>query len=277
MASVPALPSDRNRLETIEFHGDQLQAIRTPEGKVLVSVRRICESLGIAAQSQLTKLRGASWACVTIIVTHDDSGRSQELSLIELNSLPMWLATINPGKVAPEIREKLRQYQAECRDALARHFGLMPAIQPAGVNYRSMHEDFQACLAIVGLCGLEGNQALLAADKGYRKGRGVSVLDQFAIALPSPENEQLCTPTTLGEMLGGLKPQVVNARLVAAGLQTKPRKDWELTPAGKQYGVYVDLNKHHSDGTPIQPIRWKATVLDLIRTPLAISDQSPAA
>jgi len=277
MSSVPALPSDRNRLETIEFHGDQLQAIRTPEGQVLVSVRRICESLGVDYGSQFRKLQSASWARVVIMTTPDERGHVQEQSLLDLNTVPMWLATINTNKVAIEIREKLRQYQVECRDALARHFGLLPPVQPAGVNYAAMQSDFAACLAIVGMCGLEGNQALLAADKGYRKGRGVSVLDQFAIALPSPENEKLCTPTELGEMLGGIGPRDVNLRLASAGLQVKPRKHWEMTPAGKVFGVYVDLNKRHSDGTPIQPIRWKAAVLDLIREATTdASEPSPA-
>jgi len=277
MSSVPVLPSDRNRLETIEFHGDQLQAIRTPEGQVLVSVRRICESLGIDLTTQLKKLRASSWARMGIMPTPDERGHVQEQFLLDLNSVPMWLATINVGKVGPEIRPKLELFQVECRDALARHFGLLPPVQPAGVNYAAMQTDFAACLAIVGMCGLEGNQALLAADKGYRKGRGVSVLDQLAIALPSPENEKLCTPTELGAMLGGIGPRDVNLRLASAGLQVKPRKHWEMTPASKVFGVYVDLNKRHSDGTPIQPIRWKAAVLDLIRAePAAGPEPSPA-
>jgi P22_AR N-terminal domain len=84
---------------SVPFHGDSLDAVQTDDGKILVSIRRICDSLGIATQRQLEKLKRSRWACVTIMVTHDETGRRQELTMIDHESLPMWLATISPLNV----------------------------------------------------------------------------------------------------------------------------------------------------------------------------------
>lgn len=41
---------------------------------------------------------------------------------IRLRDVYGWLATINPGKVAPEAREAVTRYRRECYDVLYEHF-----------------------------------------------------------------------------------------------------------------------------------------------------------
>jgi hypothetical protein len=41
----------------------------------------------------------------------DASGREQRMFSVHLDSVPMWLATIETGRVRPEVREKLTRYQ----------------------------------------------------------------------------------------------------------------------------------------------------------------------
>jgi len=36
---------------------------------------------------------------------------------------------------------------------------------------------------------------------------------------------------------------------------------WHLTDSGKAFGVYLDTGKNHSNGTPVQQIKWKHSVL----------------
>ncbi|MFI5301351.1 MAG: phage antirepressor N-terminal domain-containing protein [Polyangiales bacterium] len=96
-----------------------------------VAIRRVCEALGVATQRQLTKLHGKAWACVTIMVTHDSSGRKQEVACIDLDSLPMWLATIDPSRVAPAValppaatrRRRQPQRSAPCLNQRDRRLG----------------------------------------------------------------------------------------------------------------------------------------------------------
>jgi hypothetical protein len=52
----------------------------------------------------------------------DASGREQRMFCVHLDTVPMWLVTIEAGRVRPEGREKLVRYQKEAARALAEHF-----------------------------------------------------------------------------------------------------------------------------------------------------------
>jgi hypothetical protein len=109
-------------LVSIPFHGDTLEAVRDVEGVVWINVKRICENLGIAAQGQATKLHDKKWACLNHIVATAADGKNYSMLMVDLESLPMWLATISPSKAKPAARQKLEQYQAEAKRVLVNHF-----------------------------------------------------------------------------------------------------------------------------------------------------------
>ena len=69
-------------------------------------------------QAQLLKLRRRFDSTVTEIVTVADDGKQRRMLCLPLKQLPAWLHTINPGKVAPAIRDTIRRYQAECEEVL---------------------------------------------------------------------------------------------------------------------------------------------------------------
>jgi hypothetical protein len=63
---------------------------------VWVVVKRVCEALEIDHSAQLERLKRKPWASVAMMATQvlgDDQRR--EIACIELDSLPMWLATID--------------------------------------------------------------------------------------------------------------------------------------------------------------------------------------
>lgn len=109
-------------LVSVPFRGDAILAVNDDQGGVRVVIKRICESLGVDFSSQLTKLKGHHWAGVAIITTPDSRGCEQRHSVIPLDRLPMWLATIDVRKVAESLREKLMAYQVEAVEVLSRHF-----------------------------------------------------------------------------------------------------------------------------------------------------------
>jgi len=92
------------------------------DGKVWVSIRRVCEALGVAEQRQLTKLKTRKWAGVTKMVTTGSDGKRYMTSVISLSAFPMWLSIISPNKVKPEARGTLERFQAEATEVLANHF-----------------------------------------------------------------------------------------------------------------------------------------------------------
>ncbi|SIO37758.1 P22_AR N-terminal domain-containing protein [Singulisphaera sp. GP187] len=109
---------------TRQFFGCDITAVQTSDGRIWVSLRSVCEALGIATQNQITKLRSSDydWARAMMIIAHDASGRQQELAMIDLESLPMWLVTIKPSKVAIDAREKLKVFKKEAKAVLAAWF-----------------------------------------------------------------------------------------------------------------------------------------------------------
>lgn len=121
-------------IETVDFHGDKIVAVKR-DGEVYVVLKRTCESLGVEYSSQLSKLRNTSWAgiCDSHITASD--GKNYRTACIPAKRLPMWLVTIDSGKVKPELREKLELYKVEAADALAAHFmGAPVPVRPPSHN-----------------------------------------------------------------------------------------------------------------------------------------------
>lgn len=108
-------------LTIFRFDGDNLNVIRCGDA-VWVVVKRVCEALDIQPHGQAEKLKGKAWATTQMICAVAEDGKAREVFAISLDSLPMWLATIDPSKVRPEIRTKLEHYQVECARVLRDHF-----------------------------------------------------------------------------------------------------------------------------------------------------------
>ena len=109
--------------------------------------------------------------------------------------------------------------------------------------------------------GLDGNQAILAADKATLKTIGVSPLK--LLEMPLIAEERILTPTQIGSLLGGLNPRRVNTQLVLEGYQYKNDAGiWAITEKGKPYAVLLDVGKARSDGTPIQQVKWKESIIN---------------
>lgn len=106
----------------VVFHGDTLHAVRGPGGKVWVSLRRCCECLEIDPEGQRKKLKGKAWAVAEEMSATGADGKQYLMTFVDLDSLPMWLATIDARKVAEHVREKLALYQKEAAKVLADHF-----------------------------------------------------------------------------------------------------------------------------------------------------------
>jgi hypothetical protein len=129
------------------FHGDELDVIKQGD-KLWVSVRRVCEALGIRNHGQQEKLKEKPWACVQMICTHDASGRKQDLFCIDLDGLPMWLATIDTSRVAPEVQPKLVAYQREAAKALRDYFFGGAAINPRMTDLELLLRRHQAVVEL---------------------------------------------------------------------------------------------------------------------------------
>lgn len=105
-------------LSPIPFHGDTIFCVEY-NGQPFAPMRPLVENMGMDWASQSTKLNAnkARWS-VAIIATVAQDGKERETLCLPVRKLPAFLASINPKKVRPELREKIELYQAECDDAL---------------------------------------------------------------------------------------------------------------------------------------------------------------
>ncbi len=89
--------STTKQIQKYDFHGDTLDVI--PDGDRLhVGIRAVCEALGVDTSGQLQRLKRKPWAAMGVISTTASDGKTYDMSAIDLRSLPMWLATIEPSR-----------------------------------------------------------------------------------------------------------------------------------------------------------------------------------
>lgn len=126
----------------------------------------------------------------------------------------------------------------------------------------SVQSELECAMLILKAAGISGNQLALAADNYYRSRTGMSALELSGTQLIAPQQEQLLTPTQLGQLMGGLSGKKVNQRLIDEGFQIRlPSGQLEPTAKGSEAGgVLMDTSKRHSDGTPVRQLKWPSSV-----------------
>lgn len=109
------------RIMSVPFR-DEVVVLVGKGNEPFVAMRSIVENLGLAWQVQHRKITQRFRSTVTEMVTVAEDGKPRAMTCLPLRKLPAWLYTISPGKVAPELRDKIIQYQEECDDVLWRHW-----------------------------------------------------------------------------------------------------------------------------------------------------------
>jgi hypothetical protein len=106
----------------VPFHDDVIDAVQTEDGKILVHFKRVCESLGLDHNRQRQKMRDRKWCVIVDMSSQIQGDQARRLTMIDHESLPMWLATINPINVREETKPKLERYQIEAKAVLSAWF-----------------------------------------------------------------------------------------------------------------------------------------------------------
>lgn len=115
---------------SIALHGATLSAVLI-NGIPHVTLRSLCEALGLNIDGQRHRVQRHPVLSQGAAITALPSGRGDQQTLcIPLSLLNGWLFGIHASRVRPELRERLMQYQRECFDVLAAHFGAGPAVAP---------------------------------------------------------------------------------------------------------------------------------------------------
>lgn len=131
--------------------------------------------------------------------------------------------------------------------------------------------EFEAYKRVADAFGLSKNAALIAADNAVARRYAISFKDELGITLQAEDNEVPLLVSSIGEILGvqgGVvkRGKLVNDALAGMGFQTKlSNGDWMPLEAGAPYAFVSHTGKKHKDGTPVTQVKWKQSVVELIR------------
>jgi hypothetical protein len=109
-------------MNAIDFKGTMIQVISDENGKRWVSVRHVCEALGIDHKNQRAKLQSSpeyQWGDITSV---DRQGRNYPMFCISAEHAHLWVAGISAAKIRPDIRDSFIAYKHECANTLYNHF-----------------------------------------------------------------------------------------------------------------------------------------------------------
>ncbi|WP_172424287.1 phage antirepressor N-terminal domain-containing protein [Vandammella animalimorsus] len=277
-----------NALTTVDFHGQAL-LVTLIDGQPAVALRPVCDAIGLDWQAQLQRIKRnpvlAEGVCIT---TTPSQGGPQQTTCLPLNMLNGWLFGISASRVKPELRERLIQYQRECFDVLARHFGAAPA-QPYSVSpdqtlsaeqaqtlrsllqdfAKSMPKDLQAQIMVQGWSKLKAHFKVdyrhIPANQFTE---AVSILSRH-IAQWAPADPQKTTAPAL-DLTGGPAMQAAHeaACQYIDNLRSGQQQRWDLPPEVLQ-GLVLDalmsqrfiVSFGYGHGMSINPIARDAYVL----------------
>ena len=110
----------------VEFYGDELIAVRAADGHIYVSVRHLCDALGLDRTAQVRRIRRqeildeAYKGCAILTPPSKGGvgGGRQQLGLIRVDVVPLFLTGVSVNSVREEIRPKLARFQREAAKVL---------------------------------------------------------------------------------------------------------------------------------------------------------------
>ncbi|MFO7683591.1 MAG: phage antirepressor N-terminal domain-containing protein [Chloroflexota bacterium] len=125
-ALVPAVQKE------VVFYEDMITAVSVEEKgerEVYVSIRQMCELLGVSYQGQIRRInddpvlsKQVKGVNITFTPSSSRGGGAQETNCLPLDYLNGWLFGINAKRVKEEVRERLILYQERCYKVLAEAF-----------------------------------------------------------------------------------------------------------------------------------------------------------
>ncbi|MNB71343.1 ORF6C domain protein [compost metagenome] len=139
--------SEDNKIYPVEqklvpFNGAELLGVKANDGQVYVGVRWVCEGIGLTEDQTKNERKKIQTEIVLrqggLNLTLPTNGGLQDVLVIELDFLPLWLAKIsitpNMQENQPNVAQKLIQYQLKAKDVLAAAFLPQASFNPFSIE-----------------------------------------------------------------------------------------------------------------------------------------------
>lgn len=106
----------------VNFNGAGLLGI-LKDGKIYTPLKKFCEILGVDYSSQLKRIgRDETLTKGVVKMTIPTNGGNQEINILEIEFLPLWLTGIKANQCREAVRTNLLDFKLKAKDALADAF-----------------------------------------------------------------------------------------------------------------------------------------------------------
>lgn len=183
----------------VNFFGDTIMCVQDESAhKIYVGVKWICNGIGLSEDQMKNERKKIKKDLVLsqggLNLTLPTNGGEQDISCIELDYLPLWLAKISitpkMQKENPIVTTKLVNYQLKAKDVLAQAF-----IRPKEVNFDSFQipTTLSEALLLSANLAKENEEMKPKAEQFdlYLDDDGTTSLNQAAKALKTKRNKMM--------------------------------------------------------------------------------------
>ncbi len=203
----------------VDFYGDELIAVRAEDGQIYVSLRHLCEALGIDTQGQARRIKrqpvldkGHGWVDILSTQPAPQRRRSQ---VLRVDLVPLFLTGINTRSIGDAAdRAKLERFQEEAAKVL------WQAFQEGRLTAESSFDDLLAGASAETVQAYQVAQAVLqlARNQVMLEARLRGVLDDHETRLEAVEAQlRLDSARYITEDQASQISQAVKAVAVAVG------------------------------------------------------------
>ena len=246
-----------------QYESEEIRVIQDEKSDPWWVASDVCNVLGLSnSREAISVLDDDEKSTVRI----SDGGPERNI----INEAGLYSLIIRSNK--PEAKKFKRWITHEVIPQIRKQgFYTLPGSHQYALNF--INTEANAAIRMAKIFGFKGNQALLSANRAVKQRYDIDCLELMgAVHLISDDNEIHLTPTEVGKELGSVSARKVNKILEEMGLQQPFRdakgklRQWEPTADGLHYTVLKDTGKQHSDGTPVQQLFWKKSVLRILDT-----------
>jgi hypothetical protein len=167
----------------VEFYGDELTAVKAENGRVYVSIRHMCESLGIDTQGQRQRINRHSVLDRGLMVCklHTIQGE-RDHHVLRVDLVPLWLSGIRTSTVNEDARSKLETFQEEAAAVLWEAFqdGRLTADPTFDELLQHDTPEVQAYKMLQGMLQLARNQIIIRGQLENHENRLEAIEAQLA-------------------------------------------------------------------------------------------------